>query len=73
MAKDLVDTTQSVEVRVAENPSAAWRQAQQGGSELIVVSGSFFIAGEVRRLARGVGQSMPGQAMSAPSNVHPAR
>ena len=73
VANDLVDTTQSVEVRVAEHPSAAWRQAQQGGSELIVVSGSFFIAGEVRRLAQGVGQSMSGQAMSAPSNVHPAR
>lgn len=37
-----------VDLFIAENPLAAWQQAQQHSHEMICVTGSFFLAGELR-------------------------
>lgn len=58
------------EILIAENPAAAWQRLQQEERELSVVSGSFFIAAEVRCLAsasrRSLRERPAGKALPAP-------
>lgn len=62
---DAIDNSRP-RIIVATDPREAWEQARQSGAELICVTGSFFIAAEMRRLAYATDAPAPEKAAPTP-------